>query len=483
MSKSRSLALEFLCSEIADVVGADDVTTREVDKLAYAQDYFWLGQMWLDRGQDPCRPDLICFPESTDEVSRLLRIATRYRIPVIPYGGGSGTQGGIVPLFGGMVLDLKKMNRIVNIDEVSLTATVEAGLNQMHLEEALNAQGLTWAHYPASGAVATVGGSIAARGTGTLSTKYGKAEDMVLSLKVVLADGRIIETLPTPNHACGPGLLQLWVGSEGTLGVITEATVRLDPLPAVRRFNGYLFKDLRQALDASRRIMTARLRPCTLRLYDPPSTRKFIKRVLDLEVEGSFLVTGCDGDSEMVALEEKRIGEICREVGGLEQGREAGESWWTHRYKFYYPPFTPMLPTLFGTVESTTTFDRLFELYERKKQSLESGFKEWDLHYTGHFSHWYPWGAMVYDRFYIENPPTDAREALRLHNEIWAVAARTNLKHGGTLNDHHGIGLKLGWLMPEQYGTAWDTLQRIKNALDPLGIMNPGKLGFGSAGY
>lgn len=481
MNTARPLAVEMVLSEIVDVVGVEDVSVRETDKLAYAQDYFWLGQMWLDRGQEPCRPDFVCFPKSTEEVSRLLRIAHRHRIPVVPYGGGSGTQGGVVPLYGGMVLDLKKLNRIVRIDDRSLTATVEAGLSQMHLEEALNRKGLTWAHYPASGSVATVGGCIAARGTGTLSTKYGKAEDMVLALKVVLADGRVIETLPTPSHACGPGLLQLLVGSEGTLGIITEATVRLDPLPAVRRFNGYLFADLRQALEACRQIMTRRLRPCTLRLYDPPSTRKFIKRVLNLDVNGSFLITGCDGESEEVELEESRIRRICNDVGGQEQGREAGENWWTHRYKFYYPPFTPMLPTLFGTVESTTTFDRIYGLYEAKKEALQQGFKEWGAHYTAHFSHWYPWGVMVYDRFYVENPPQDAREALLLHNRIWATAARTNLKHGGTLNDHHGIGFKLGWLMPEQYGLAWGALVAIKGALDPLGIMNPGKLGFGPA--
>ena len=209
-------------------------------------------------------------------------------------------------------------------------------------------------------------------------------------------------------------------------------------------------------------------------LDDPPSTRKFIKRVLDLDVDGSFLVTGCDGDPEMVSLEERRIGELCARLGGQEQGRETGENWWANRCKFYYPPFTPMLPTLFGTVESTATFDRIYALYEAKKHVLEDGFKDWDLHYTAHFSHWYPWGTMVYDRFYVEKPPESPRDALLLHNQIWAVAARTNLKYGGTLNDHHGIGFKLGYLMPEQYGAAWDTLVRIKDAIDPLGIMNPG---------
>jgi alkyldihydroxyacetonephosphate synthase len=477
---ARLLARDVLLSEVADVVGAGDVTTREVDRLAYAQDYFWLGTMWMDRGEEPARPDVVCYPESTEEVSRLLKIATRHRLPVIPYGGGSGTQGGVVPLYGGLVMDLKKMNRVVRVDEQSLTLTVQSGANVMHVEDALNRKGLTWPHYPASGPVATVGGCIAARGTGTISTKYGKAEDMVLALEVVLADGRVIRTLPTPNHACGPGLLQLFVGSEGTLGVITEVTVKIDPLPPVRRFRGYLFKDLKNALEAGRRIMVEkRLRPCTLRLYDPPSTVKFIKRVLGLDVEGSFLITGCDGAAEMVELEEKIIHGVCTELGGKDAGREAGDHWWEHRYDFYYPPFAPMLPKMFGTIESTTTYDRIYELYQAKRKAIEEGFKEYGAHYTGHFSHWYPWGTMVYDRFYIDEPPADAREALLLHNRIWAAAARTNVACGGTLNDHHGIGFKLGWLMPEQYGAAWSTLGAIKDALDPIGIMNPGKLGFG----
>ena len=476
----HNLTNNLLVSEVADVVGEDDVTVREVDRLAYAQDYFWLPTMWLDRGEDPSRPDLICYPESTEEVQRLMRIATRYRIPVIPYGGGSGTQGGVVPLYGGMVMDLKKMNRIVRLNEKSKTVTVQAGANCHHLEEELNRKGLTWPHYPASGAVATIGGCIAARGTGTISTKYGKAEDMVTGLEVVLANGDLVKTLPTPNHACGPGLLQLFVGAEGTLGVITEVTVKIEVLPAVRRFRGYLFQDLEKALEAGRQIMVEkRMRPCTLRLYDPASTVKFVKKVMGLDVEGSFLITGCDGDPELVEVEEKIIHKVCTDAGGVDQGSKAGELWWKERYKFYFPPFAPMLPQMFGTIETTTTYECIYKVYCAKKKAIEEGFKEYGAKYTGHFSHWYPWGTSLYDRFYIEKPPADGREALLLHNRIWGVAARTNLENGGTLNDHHGIGFKLGWLMPEQYGDSWKTMTAIKDALDPLGIMNPGKLGFG----
>ena len=137
------------------------------------------------------------------------------------------------------------------------------------------------------------------------------------------------------------------------------------------------------------------------------------------------------------------------------------------------------MPQLFGTIETTTTYDCIHELYLNKKKNIEEEYKEHGTHYTGHFSHWYAWGASLYDRFYIDNPPADAKEALLLHNRIWATAARTNMKYGGTINDHHGIGFKLGRFMPEQYGAAWGTMVKIKDSLDPLGIMNPGKLGFG----
>ncbi len=149
---------------------------------------------------------------------------------------------------------------------------------------------------------------------GLCRPKYGKAEDMVVSMEVVLASGEIIRTLPVPNHACGPGLLQLFVGSEGTLGTITEVTMRLDPIPEVRRFNSYIFEDVRQGLEAGRRIMTQRLHPCVIRLYDSSSSERVVKRVLDLDMKGAFMVLGSDGDRRFVDLEIQLIHEICTEA-------------------------------------------------------------------------------------------------------------------------------------------------------------------------
>jgi alkyldihydroxyacetonephosphate synthase len=476
---SSDLLMDLIKTELMDIAGSEDVSVSEVDRYAYSTDVYWVPRMWLDRLQRPSLPDFVVHPESATEISRILKVANRFRLPVIPYGGGSGSQGGTVPLLGGITLDLKKMNRIIRIDEKSLSVTAQAGINGQVLEWELNRHGLTLAHYPASEYGATLGGYIAARGSGTLSTKYGKAEDMVMSLEVVLPQGEIIRSLPIPNHSCGPDVRQHFVGSEGTMGVITEVTMRLDPIPEERRFRSYLFSDLATGLEAGRRIMTQRYRPCTIRLYDPPSTQKFIKRVLGLDVEGSFMVTGTDGSKALVDLEEAGIQDICQSLGGKDLGRQAGETWWKQRYDFYYPPFTPDLPELFGTIESTTTYDKILTLYNAKKKAIEEGYREWGATYTGHFSHWFPWGVMVYDRFYIKHPPQDAHEALQLHNMIWADAARASLASGGVLNDHHGIGLKLGWMLPEQYGPAWNILADIKKMLDPNGIMNPGKLGFG----
>ncbi|MGQ9586141.1 MAG: FAD-binding oxidoreductase [Anaerolineae bacterium] len=469
---------DMVWSELVDIVGRDDVMTGAPDRLVYAVDHYWIPEMWVDRGQMPALPDFVVHPETPEEVSRILQLANTYRLPVTPWGGGSGSQGGTLPIYGGIVLDTKKLNRILGIDEKSLTVTAQAGINGQHLEWAVNQKGMTVGHYPASQRASTLGGWLAPRGSGTLSTKYGKAEDMVLSLQVVLPTGEIIRTLPTPNHATGPSLLQLFVGSEGTLGVITEATLRADPMPEERRFRSFLFSDLSNGIEAGRRIMTSRLRPAVIRLYDEVSTVKQVKRVLGLTVQGSYMVVGFDGFKEFVDLEEAKVLEICTALGGEDLGSEAGWKWWNHRYDFYFPPRLKSLPKMYGTTDTVATFANIEKIYHAKKEIIEGKYKDWGAYYLAHFSHWYPWGVMVYDQFIVDHPPQDPHEALLLHNQMWADAARTSVAHGGVLNEHHGIGMKLGWLMKEQYGPAWKALQAVKDALDPNGIMNPGKLGF-----
>jgi len=465
--------------ELVDAVGAAHVADDAAALEAQAADWSWMSQFFRLNGLELPTADLVAAPGTAQEVADVVRIASDYGVPVVPRGGGSGTQGGTFALYGGIALDLTRLDRIVEVDERSLTATVEAGLAGPALEERLQPLGLTLAHYPGSFHFgATIGGYLAARGSGVASTKYGKPEDMVLSVEAALPPGQLVSTLPVPSHAAGPGLLQLLVGSEGTLGVITSATLRLDPEPETRRFLAFSFDTVFDGLEAGRRIMTGRWRPAVMRLYDE-ADRERLSRILGLEIDGALLVVVCDGDPRLADLEAEVITEICTGRGARDLGPSPAEVWWDGKYEPYAKGKAPEPPTIFGTTDTVCTFDRIADLYRAKKRTVEEGFAQHGARYTAHFSHWFPWGVMVYDRFYVDHPPEDPAAALELHDTLWDAAVRTSLASGGVINEHHGVGVKLGRFMREQYGPMWPYLRRIKEALDPDGIMNPGKLGFG----
>lgn len=470
----------YVKGELLDAVGRSSVLDDPSDLAPYAVDYFWVPRMYVDRNEPLPLPDFVVLPNSEEEVRSVVRLAAKYRIPVIPWGGGSGSQGGILPVYGGITVDLKRLNRITELNAESQYVEAQGGINGYDLECALNEQGYTLGHLPASIHSATLGGYLACRGSGVLSTKYGKMEDIVMSVRVVMPDGEVIETFPVPNHACGPGLLHLFVGAEGVYGTITSARCKIERLPKVRRFHAYLFDTLHDGLEAGRRIMLGRLGPSLMRLYDAHESTKRVKHVLGLDLKDkNYFVIGFEGDPEIVAIQEKRAAEICRETAVEELDSSAAEEWWKHRYSFYFPPKALDFPIMFGTMDTLCTFDKMENLYHTKKARLESQFSEWNLQYIAHFSHWYPWGVMVYDRFTIQDPPRDAETAFLLHNAIWDVAVRTSIECGGIMNEHHGVGLKLARLVREQYGTSFTVLEAVKNGLDPNNIMNPGKMGFG----
>jgi len=463
---------------LEEIVGTDYIRTDENSQLVYSTDWSWMPQMWLDRGQPLMPPDYIVHPASPEQIAEIMLVANKYRIPVVPWGGGSGTQGGAIPIFGGIMMDLKRLNKVIEIDEKSLTITAQAGINGTQLEWALNEKGLTLPHYPASANCATLGGYLAPRGTGTISTKYGKAEDMVLAMQIVLPTGEIIRTPPVPQHASGPDWQRLFLGAEGTFGVITEATMQADYLPEARLLRAVLFENLGNALEAGRLMMTRRLNPLVIRLYDQHSTISQVRRVLGLDLEGAYMVIGFDGDADIAALQEQKAMAICTGLGARDLGREPGERWWNHRYDFYYPPKGLHLPWMYGTTETVTTYDKIEKLYWAQKKAVEERYKKWNVQYIGHFSHWFHWGVMLYSRFVMEQPPTDAEEALQLHNRIWNTAMTAAMENGGMINEHHGVGLKLARFMRRQYGDAWPFVLRLKQTIDPNHIMNPGKTGF-----
>lgn len=475
---SNSYLYGMVRSELSWAVGDEHVQTGDADKLGHSIDYYWVPELWHDRGQTLPAPDFIVYPGSAAEVSEVLKIANTHHIPVIPWGGGSGSQGGALPIYGGIVLDMKRMNKVLEIDPVSMTVTAECGIIAQHLEWAVEQAGYSTMHFPASISCATLGGFIAHRGTGVLSTKYGKIEDMVMTMEVVTPTGEIIHTLPVPRHASGPDLTQLFLGSEGTLGVVTKATLKIHPIPESRKFHAFLFQTMHDAMSAGAKIMSRRLRPCVIRLYDEPETARLIKRVLGIDKAGAYLVFGFDGPENIVDLELEQACTICREVEHEDLGTEMGQAWWDHRYKFFYPPYMFHLPQAFGTLDTVATFANIEKVYWAMKNVVRDNFPQ--AAFIGHFSHWYEWGCMLYARFIIEAPPQDPHEALALYNKIWDMAIRAAIKEGGVINEHHGVGLKLGRMMRELYGPAFDVLLAIKKTLDPNNIMNPGKMGFPS---
>ena len=469
----RGFMNEFIRLELEDIVGRENVSTNMGDKLAYATDYFWVPRMIIDRGGQPALPDCIVRPASAEEVSKVLKIANYYKIPVQTWGGGSGSQGGALPMAGGILLDVKRMDKLIDINTESGYITCETGMIFQTLEWYANERGYSVMHLPSCLTCCTVGGALAHNGIGILSTKYGKIDDQVLSVEVVLPNGDIINTLPVPKHSSGPNLLNLFVGSEGCLGIMTKARFKITKLPEVRRHHAFLFNDMSTGYNACREIVQT-VKPSIMRLFDEAETVSIIKQVIGFEKKGSFLNLTVEGKEKIVAAEEEYIMEIADKYGAQYLGSEYGEKWFDNRITFFYPGITLNNPKMFGTLDTTATYDNIQNVYWAMKKAIEAypGVK-----FISHSSHWYEWGCMNYSRFIIENPPEDTEEAIRLHNSIWNDGIRAAIANGGVINDHHGVGLKLSRLMKENYGPAMQVLEGLKRELDPNGIMNPYKLG------
>jgi alkyldihydroxyacetonephosphate synthase len=470
---SIAAGTEALARELREAVGHDAVLAAPSELEAYSADTYWKALAAQAAGTPLGHPDLAVRPRTEEEVAAALRIANRHLVPVVPWGGGSGSQGGAIATEGGIVLDLTGLDRIVEVDETSLTVTAQAGVNGARLERELNGRGLMFPHYPASAELATVGGYVAARGSGVLSTRYGKIEDLVLALRVATPTGELIDTVRVPRHAVGPDLAQLFVGSEGTLGVITRATLQLAPLPEARRFEAVSFPSVDEGIAGMRAALARGYRPSVVRMYDDVATRLSLGPVVGEQLEGVCTLLGFEGDGSVVEAEAEGVVALAEAHGASRLSGRLGEVWWEHRYDFYRPPHHPELPAIWGTIEAVATYSRIHDVYQAVKTAVEAPYAEHGLTLRVHLSHWYPWGTMIYGRFVV---PDGGPEAVTLHDRIWEDGVRAILGAGGVINDHHGVGVKLAPYMRAQYGPALDTLRRIKEGLDPNRIMNPGKL-------
>jgi alkyldihydroxyacetonephosphate synthase len=474
MSATPKVAVSNVKAALTAAVGADAVSTVPEELDAYTADTYWPALAATAAGAPLARPEIVVRPRTEEDVAAVLAAADAQGTPVVAWGGGSGTQGGALAIHGGIVLDLRSLDRVLDVDETSMTVTAQAGANGRRLEAELNARGLMLPHYPASVEWATVGGYIAARGSGVLSTRYGKIEDLLLNLRVAAPATGLIETVEVPRHAVGPELTQLFVGSEGTLGVITSATLQIVPMPAERRFAAVAFPSVGAGIHAIRRALQVGHRPSVVRMYDEDATRLAFAPVVGEDLRGVYTVLAFEGEAEAVEVEERRTLAFAAEAGGELLDPALGQRWWDRRYDFYHPPHQPELPAIWGTLDVVATYSRVEAVYEALHRAVREPYAGTGLELRMHFSHWYPWGTMIYGRFVV---PDGGPDALELHDRIWEDGMTAALDAGGVMNDHHGVGIKLGPYMRRQHGAALDAMRQVKAALDPNNIMNPGKMG------
>jgi alkyldihydroxyacetonephosphate synthase len=466
-----------------------EVSTDAADRAEASRDWWPLGMHWALAGRVPAMAAAVCRPGTTAEVSSVLAACSTSGVPVTAAGGRSGVCGASVPVHGGVLLDMTATAGVVDVDTTAMVADVLPGTFGDALEDELrDVHGVTVGHWPQSVQLSTVGGWLACRGAGQLSNRYGKIEDIVLGLDVVLADGRLVTVGGFPRAAVGPDLTQLFVGSEGTLGVIVGARLRLHRAPGEPARLALGFESFAAANDACRRVLQRGASPAVLRVYDAA------------EADRSFSTGGAhvllvrdEGDDRLV---EATLAVVVEEAAGATELDPAlVDRWWGHRNDVAALEALTARGYVVDTMEVTVRWPDLGRIYAEVCAALTG--VDGIAVATAHQSHAYETGACLYFTF-AGRPPDgedgedgedgdddgeggkgrpgfEAKE--RLYVAAWDAGTRAALEAGASLSHHHGIGLNRSRFVRDALGPAFDVLVAAKHALDPHGILNPGKLG------
>jgi len=480
----------------SQLVDNDLVSSEPRTRLMHARGQSLPDLIATRSGQIDVFPDGVARPRDEAEVRALYAFAHKSGARLIPWGGGTSVVGHVNPRRQDapvVTVDLALLDRLVDLDEHSRLATFEAGVTGPHLEAQLAAKGYTLGHFPQSFEYSTLGGWIATRSSGQQSYHYGRIEDLFAGGRVQTPVGTM--DLPTlPATAAGPDLRQLILGSEGRLGIVTRACMRVRPIAQVESFHGIFFPDWQSGCDAVRTIAQAGIGVSMLRLSDPdetetqlalaglPRVMPWVSRGLRLVGYGDtrcILMLGLTGDPGSTAEARSRAFEICRKQGGFVSGTLLGKKWEHNRFRAPYLRNTLwQAGYAIDTLETAVPWSAVDATAIAVKTALRTGLHAANerVHAFAHLSHLYPDGASIYTTYVFRRGAT-AEETMERWRQLKGAASQAIVAHHGTISHQHGVGIDhLPYLEAEKGALGMQVLEAARKSLDPDGILNPGKL-------
>lgn len=464
---------------ILKVVGEENVISDRAHLISYALD-FRLRRLITSIKKfklDKFIPELVVMPKSTEQVSEIMKIAYENGIPVIPRGAGTSLSGQLIPVKGGIILDFRKMNRILELNLRARYAVLEPGVYYKKLNKLLDEKGFWFPPDPGSAEMCTIGGMVANNASGLRACRYGTTKDYVLGLEVVLSDGKVIKTgSKAQKTSSGLNLTALFVGSEGCLGIITKIILRVVPKPLYEITGVASFKEFETTLEAAYKILESGLTPASLEFLDMliiSAMNVYLSKELKLPFSKGILLIRTDGTPQQAGEEMKQIIEICKEVGGQTKTyspKDAEELWKIRAALFQLAERalqTPKSPKMSSDriLDLVVPLDKIPEfLLKTKKIAQGYGFT---FSSSGHIG-----DGNVHMRFMFNMDEDRIKKADECEKKIIRLA----LELGGTITAEHGIGLWRSGILEMEHGKAVEVMRQIKRALDPKGILNPGKM-------
>ena len=455
-------------ASLARIVGAENVLADADSLDRYTGDSLSPSRAFGAEDAFERLADVVARPGCTAEVSQVVSWANEHKVPVIPYGGGTGVMGAVVPALGGVVLDMKRMNRVIEVDDASLTAKVEAGMVLGDLEAILAEYRLMIGHDPYSVPIATVAGTISTNGVGYRACAYGPMGEQVVGLEAVLPDGRVIETRDVPKYSSGPNLNHLFIGAEGVFGVITRATIRVFRIPECRQFASVGFDCFEDGFNAASELLALGIRPALLDLTEEDD---------DVTLHLLF-----EGFTEGVTAQAQRAAVVCAAAGGYSLGTEPTEEYWAVRRdsaeNYKLTALGQPRRVRWNRWRRRRGFDYLHlalpasRVLEYRRQAGEILASQGIA-----VTEYAIWSRPELFSMLIlpeSGDPAEARQRLA-HTVDRVLKLAQDM--GGAMEYCHGVGVKLNHLLARELGMGHDVIRQLKQTLDPNNIMNPGKLG------